>query len=142
MTAAALMAYEIENTGYQLSACFKDLPESLRNKRSTEQGMTPREVASHLCESYLALLSHTAGKEYEWGSFSADGLEWDDLLAKAFELREQAAAAVCVEDDPKLKSGHDYIVAHDAYHVGQLCSLRIQFEPGWEPYSIYPNVIP
>jgi len=131
------MAYEIENTGYQLSACFKDLPADLLDVKTTEKGMTPRETAAHLCESYMALSSHVAGKEHEWGSFSAEGLAWDQLLAKMFELRGKASGEVCVDSEERLKSAHDYIVAHDAYHVGQLCAMRTQSQPEWESYSIY-----
>ena len=137
MTASELMEYEVENTGYQLAACFKDLPPSLLDAKATEKSMSPRETAAHLCESYLALNAHIEGKEYEWGSFGSEGLSWDQLLDAVFDLRSKAGKASCVEIDDRLKSGHDYMVAHDAYHVGQLCLLRIQNEPDWEPYSIY-----
>lgn len=137
MTAKELMEYEVENTGFQLTRCLQDLPADLLDKRLTEKGMSPRETASHLCESYLALDAHNKGRHYEWGSFSAEALAWDRLLAKMFELRKEAAAGTCVDEDDKLRACHDYIVAHDAYHVGQLCQLRLQFQPDWEPYSIY-----
>lgn len=131
------MEYEIENTGYQLFACFKDLPDDLLDAQVTEQGLTPRQTAGHLCESYLAMDAQNKGEKYAWGSFSSEGLDWAPLLAKTFELRAIAAAGACVDDDDKLRAAHDYMVAHDAYHVGQLCQLRIKFQPDWESYSIY-----
>ena len=33
--------------------------------------------------------------------------------------------------------GADFIVGHDAYHIGQLAQIRLALNPEWNAYSIY-----
>ena len=137
MTASELMAHESHNTRYQLAASIQDLPERIVDAKLADSSMSPRETVAHLCESYEALSDQLEGREHEWGSFNPDGYTWEQLQAKMFELRDAAAVKVLSGGDDSLKAGHDYIVAHDAYHVGQLCALRIAKQPDWVSYSIY-----
>ncbi|HEY3781816.1 MAG TPA: hypothetical protein VGL56_12085 [Fimbriimonadaceae bacterium] len=137
MTAQELLAFEIENIGGQLRGAFAGLPDSLQDDKVCEGGMSPREMLEHLSEAYEATIASSKGEEYEWGTFTVDDKSWDNLISVFWDRREKATEAVLVDDETKLKAGFDYIVAHDAYHVGQLAALRVGKEPGWDFYSIY-----
>ncbi|MBW7928889.1 MAG: hypothetical protein H3C58_12580 [Fimbriimonadaceae bacterium] len=54
-----------------------------------------------------------------------------DAIAEMSALRNRAIA---VADE---KIAVEYIAVHDAYHVGQLVTLRLSVEPDWNYYSIY-----
>lgn len=94
---------------------------------------TPRATIAHLCECYEAYLAHLSGTPWEWGSYSADA-----TLDTLWQTRAKAVEAACsAGTDDALRTAHAYIVAHDAYHVGQLCLVHLQTNPDWDPYSIY-----
>jgi uncharacterized damage-inducible protein DinB len=136
VTCKELLDYETDNTEYQLKACFEGLPVELREASLAETSMSPRQTLAHLAESYQALAAHLSGEKFEWGKFSSEGLDWENLKSTTFTLRSAALAKASDKVDD-LKAVHDYVIAHDAYHVGQLCALRLANEPGWEAYSIY-----
>jgi hypothetical protein len=137
MTAKELLAFEIENVGGQLRGALAGLPEALQDTKLCEGGMTPREAVEHLAEAYVATVANAKGEKYEWGSFTIEDKSWDNLISVFWSARQKATEAVLVDEETALKSGYDYIVAHDAYHVGQIAALRIGNEPGWDSYAIY-----
>jgi hypothetical protein len=140
MKASELLSYEIEHIGSQLRKVFEGLQPGYQDFRVTAKAMSPRDSLEHLCEVYQAVVSMSAGKEHEWGSFSIDDKSWDNLWSTMWRMRGDAVAAVSGSDDDKtLKAGHDYIVSHEAYHVGQAALVRLATDADWNPYSIYEH---
>lgn len=138
MTARDLLEYEIDDIGYQLDAVVHGMPETAQEVAPTPISMTPKQTIEHLCEAYQAVTVHAEGGTYEWGSFSIADKSWSNLTSTLESLRMSARSAVTQdENEDRLKSGYDYIVAHDAYHVGQLAIARIAADPEWDPYSMY-----
>jgi len=139
MDAKELLAYSIDNVGFQLEKVFVGLPASVQSSRACPSGMCPPEMIEHLCEAYQAVLINASGGTYEWGTFVIIDKSWDNLVATFKLMRQQARNAVIGGDEKLLKAGVDYIVLHDAYHVGQMASILIDSDLGWDPYSIYQH---
>ncbi|MDQ2987018.1 MAG: DinB family protein [Armatimonadota bacterium] len=138
MTAQELLRFQLDDLGFQLQACLEPMTEAQLDTRPAQQGGTPRETVEHLCEAYMAFLAGVDGEKWSWGTFSIEDKSKGNLLATFSEIRGRAVAAVCASDDEKcLKEAHAYIVAHDAYHVGQLCLVLMTTDPDWDAYSIY-----
>lgn len=137
MTAQDLLRSQIEDSGKQLTAVLAGLTEGQADFKAVPSAMTPRELLIHLCEAYQAAITELAGGKHEWGSYAPPSTDWLPLVDTFQGLRSEAARAALSEDDHGLKTGSAYIVAHDYYHVGQLCQARIALDPNWDPYSIY-----
>jgi uncharacterized damage-inducible protein DinB len=138
MTAADLIKYELDSVGYQLTQVFAGIPEAAHNARACGTGMTSREMLEHLCEVYQAMLTESGGGKHEWGSYSIEDKSWPSLMATMERLRGEAvAAALASSDETRLKSAAQYLVLHDAYHVGQMSLVRMESDPSWNPYCIY-----
>ncbi len=100
--------------------------------------MSPRQHATHLSEAYVAAVKHAKGEKHDWGSYQPAGSTWDAVLQDWRTRRAEAVEALLgAGDDESLKSASDYIVGHDHYHVGQMCSVRLNLNPQWNAYSIY-----
>lgn len=133
-----LLQYEADNIGYQLEQVFANLPPNLRDAKLVKATMSPNETLEHLCECYQAAIEDSEGKAHDWAAgFKLETLDWDERLETWRSMRSRALQAVLADDDAKLKACSSYITSHDAYHVGQLCMLRINRESDWDPYSIY-----
>jgi len=138
MTSQAFLIYATDHIGGQLKAASDGIPDEVQDKKLCEGGMSPREILEHLCEVYQAVLTEAAGGKHDWGTFAVADKSWLHLNATLWSMRGKAVAAVTAEEtDALAKIGCDYIITHDAYHVGQLALIRIQHESGWDPYSIY-----
>ncbi|MES1228276.1 MAG: hypothetical protein ABUL72_06355, partial [Armatimonadota bacterium] len=104
--------------------------------RSNPEAMTPREVVAHLADCYVAVTDEAAGKEHEWGATVVSD-NASEALAQMIQLRHEAIAALGTMPLEKANStASNFIVLHDAYHVGQLATLRLHLG-GWDPMSIY-----
>ena len=102
--------------------------------------MTARETLEHLCEVYQATVTESKGEKHPWGTYSIEDKSWSNLSSTMDRMRAQAVSDVTAsEDDAALKSAVQFIVLHDAYHVGQLSLIRLEAEPSWDPYSIYEH---
>lgn len=138
MTASELLAWQIDDVGNQILKTLENLPAEHRDARVVPGAMSPNDVIEHLCECYEAAAAVAEGRKHPWGSFAFVEETWDERLARWRELRSRAKALVTGGDDPKpLTEGYEYIVGHDAYHVGQLCQLRLHLDPKWDSMSIY-----
>lgn len=139
MTAKEYMKSLIDDAEFQLRKAIEGLTDDRFDAKATEAMMSTREVIVHLAEAYTATLAHLAGVKHEWGKFQLTSETWDAQVSEAFALRDQAVNALLSASDEAdaLKTGHLYIIAHDFYHVGQLCSSRITLEPAWDAFSIY-----
>lgn len=123
--------------GRQLDKCFEGWPEQGWDTALYPGGLSARDTVSHLAECYVAALAVARGQEHQWGSFQSSAADAEAKLAEMRELRAQATAALTGETPESLQAGLDYIALHDAYHVGQLCALRLSVQPDWDYYSIY-----
>ncbi len=137
MTAKELITAQLDDTKLQVSKVFEGIPEDGWDQSSNPQAMSPRQTLGHLTECCMAMLAedpHT----YEWGSFDASGLSHQELMAKYNDLRAQCVQK-CTEssEDEVINSASNFIALHEAYHVGQLATLRLALDPDWNAYSIY-----
>lgn len=138
MNASELLDHALKSSGFQVTRVFEGIPESLQDAKLGPEAMSPRETLIHLTECYHAVQAALEDKPYEWGSYAPPSQEWAALVATFVSCREQAAAATLASGNPSApKVAMDYMVQHDAYHVGQIAQLRIHQEPGWNAYSIY-----
>lgn len=132
------MLQQLTDAGNQIFKFCEGISESALDHRNTAGAMSPREQLAHLCECYEAYVTQAAGKKYEWGSYQAPNMDTPSLLS---EFNAQRAKAVkLVEENPgdeNLKLAHMYVLAHDYYHVGQMCQARLAVQPDWDPYAIY-----
>lgn len=137
MDALALTLWTLEDSGNQL---FKSLDGLTGDGwgRSNGGSMTPKEMLVHMTDCCQAFLAARDGKEYDWGSYQATSTDPDQLLATL-----KADRAKCIEalqtwnDDKALQAAMGYLALHEAYHVGQICLIRLAIDPEWPPYSIY-----
>lgn len=131
-----LIRHQTDTSLKQLKACLKDLPNEAGSIKLTDQGMTIEDIIQHLGDCYTAILQGTDG--YDWGSFQSAKGELAEKSEEILGLRAKALDKLFADPDqidyPKVT---DFIVLHDAYHVGQLVLCRLIAEPGWNHYSIY-----
>ncbi|MCW5944074.1 MAG: DinB family protein [Fimbriimonadaceae bacterium] len=137
MEATALVQYLTDSAGGQLSQVLANLDETQWDAK-LEGAMSPREVVIHCSECYAAGLASLRGESHEWGTYSPVPGGPAELLAEMKRLRSALVdGALEAGTDAALKSIVDYVALHDAYHVGQLVTLRSQLDPAWNVYSIY-----
>lgn len=137
MTLSEYVRHEVDNVGFQLEKCLEGVREEDLGQKVCDQAMTLPDMVEHLCEVYQAVVTEAGGGKHEWGSFSIQDKSWTNLLSTFGTMRTAACDAVVSDDEEKAKHAHDFIVAHDAYHVGQIALLRLKTNPDWNPYSIY-----
>ncbi|HZH99160.1 MAG TPA: hypothetical protein VEX38_09335 [Fimbriimonadaceae bacterium] len=137
MDVKELVSFGIDDVGRQLRQVLSGISPELQDARVCDKGMSPCEMVEHLCEAYKAVVAESQGLKHEWGSFKPEYSSWDGLMAAWADLRSQAREAALANLEAHPTAAHSYIVAHDAYHVGQLALLRVQQDPDWNPYSIY-----
>ncbi|MER3414413.1 MAG: hypothetical protein C4341_09345 [Armatimonadota bacterium] len=134
MDGTALHAIEI--AGRQLEACWAGLSLSGWDATPLPNILSPRQLAEHLCDCYRAAIAALKGESHDWGTYRlSDG--GDPLEAWR---RERAAAIEAIRTGDPEKAPHvglEYLALHDAYHVGQLCAVRLALDPEWDAYSIY-----
>lgn len=137
MTAQEFAKSELEHVGHMLDVVFTGLDPDLLDRKALPRAMSMRETAVHLAECYQCAIVVAGGGKHEWGSYLPSTLEWPALLHEMQRLRAKAVAACLDGTDEGLERAYDYVIAHDNYHVGQLCLIRIDADGGWDSYSIY-----
>ena len=138
MTASELMAFELDQVGNQLNKVFEGIQEGHQDHKVCDKSMTPKETLEHLCECYQAFITESQGGTHDWGSFSIEDKSWENLWSQFTSTRERAVRTAKGSDETRvLRSAFSYMVAHDAYHVGQMAACRIDTDPSWDAYSIY-----
>ncbi len=137
MTTNEFVVRQIRDTGNQVRKSLFDLPEEHWNARINDQAMSPAETLAHLTECLLAFQASTEGREHAWGSYAPSdtgpqGLmnAWEAERGKVLEMAESLS-------EEHLGHASDFVALHDAYHVGQLCNLRLLLNPEWNAYAIY-----
>lgn len=140
MEATALVQYLTDGAGNQLLQALANLTEAQWDAK-IPGAMSPREVVVHCSECYTAGLAGLQGESHDWGSYAAIGGDSGALLAEMKRLRSAVVSGVLeAGTDEALKLAVDYVAVHDAYHVGQLVTLRSTLDPTWNAYSIYEPV--
>lgn len=138
MTLHDALKYQLESAGRQIDRALEGLSDEQWDAKVREDLMSPKDVVSHLTECYVAAQRHADGGEYEWGTYSPASDQPAALLDAMKSERAKAWSAILAKsDEAAFKAATDYIVLHDAYHVGQLAALRFAVTPDWDPYAIY-----
>ena len=138
MTGSELIQAQIDMLTTQVEACYAGLAPEDFERDIVPQMMKPARVLDHLAECVHAFLAKKDGAEYDqWGVTGLTGT-LEERMAAYRELRELAKAGIAGrEDEQALIAASDFLTAHDAYHVGQLVTMRLTLDPEWNAYSIY-----
>jgi hypothetical protein len=138
MTSNELIQHQLQEGGLQVARVFEGMSESDFDGRAHASMMSPREILGHLCECYEATLKGLNGVEHEWGTYQMEAGSGQELLTATIAKRGEAEAAVMASgSDDAFKKATDYILLHDAYHVGQMAIQRLALNPDWNAYSLY-----
>ncbi len=134
-----LLKYQMEAAGKQVDTVLDGLADD-KWRTNASGGMSPSETVVHLTECYVATQTHVAGGTHEWGSYKASEETPSDLVSKMRSERSKAWSAVLGSDaEDAGETATQYLILHDAYHVGQLATLRMGVDPEWDAYSIYSD---
>lgn len=138
MTAQELAIKQIRASADMFDRSIAGLSPAEFDQRVNEHTMSAREMVAHLTECCLAVQEGLAGQAHQWGSYSAGDRTPEELLAELAAERQKAwDQLAAAEGDKPLEMGMDYLALHDAYHVGQMVTLRLTLDPSWNSYSIY-----
>lgn len=137
MSTSAFLKNQLDTVGKQLQSVFNEFPESKWDEKATPVSFSAAETAEHLAECYQAFLVHAEGNDYEWGTYQIEDKSPENLVKTMFDQRAKATAVAASSEDPKIHNfATDYILLHDAYHVGQIVTLRLTIGD-FDPYSLY-----
>ena len=143
---------QARTVGRQIQRAVTGLSEDEADFRFGEGLMSVRDTLVHLADNCLALSTELEGNAHEFGKWrpGGEGLahlvhEWCDLREQALEkawdrLRSvdlDAPMKVSFATWPGWKVLTEWVVMHDAYHLGQICALRLAQDPDWDMYSVY-----
>ena len=138
MTLHDAMKYQLETSAKQVDKVLEGLNGDQWDAKVRDDLMSPKEAVVHLTECYIAAQEHAQGKSHDWGSYIPSDDDPNALLNEMRGHRSRAWADLLAKaDEDSFKAASDYIVLHDAYHVGQLAALRLAITPDWDPYAIY-----
>jgi uncharacterized damage-inducible protein DinB len=126
------------SSGRQLEQVLAGLKEEHADVKVGSIAMSARETVAHLTDCYLCSVDAAEGKEPKFGSYSGAGKSWTELQKELDESRAAAVDKILALPEDKIGDfSLNYVILHDAYHVGQLALVRIQTDPNWDAYSIY-----
>ena len=138
MTAREFLTQQIEDAHFALKKVLRDFPETAIDYRAIPTMKTPRETALHLCECYVAASRVAHGENHAWGSYTTDTADWGRLNDELDHLQQVAYNDFMADhSNERLREASEFLVEHIHYHVGQLCTLRLNAEADWNAYSIY-----
>jgi uncharacterized damage-inducible protein DinB len=137
MSTQEFLKTQLSDVAKQLNAVFANLPADQWHGKATEQSMSAAETANHLADCYNAFLTSAAGGKHEWGSTVIEDQSPLGLITAMTELRNECVKLATSSDDPKIHHlASEFVCIHDAYHVGQMVTLRMKLGD-FDPYSIY-----
>ena len=136
MTGYELLLKQLAGAQRQVTQAIDGLDAEHAESRANELGMTIREQVAHLAEAAIATTAAIEGRTHSWGSYAPTDASWEGTKQAWLEARA-AAVARLKDDEEAIMHAHDYLVAHDYYHVGQICAARRTVEPSWDTYAIY-----
>jgi len=130
----------LDHVGFQVKTVFTGLEEAQWSHRIHPESMTPFEMITHLTECCRAAAYRISRDEEfpDWGKTQMSGSTPDEWMEEFHATRSQAISAGLEKADEKsLDTLMDLLALHEAYHVGQMCTLRLDLDPKWNPLSIY-----
>ena len=90
-----------------------------------------------MTECCLAVQAVFAEEKFSWGTYHYPDGTMSELI-DIFDAERVKAVAIALDNfDAKHDYAKEYIIAHEFYHVGQMVSVRLALNDGFEPYSIY-----
>ncbi len=138
MEAKAAIQNALDSSLHQIKMCFEGLADL--DVKPIPVSMSPRETLAHLFECYTAFITHAGGGKHEWGVFQVPAEVKADPAKYVWSLREEAVAVFNAgNEETVVPLALDFLVLHDCYHVGQMCTLRLTLDPEWPAYSIYKH---
>ncbi|MCB0825059.1 MAG: DinB family protein [Armatimonadetes bacterium] len=138
MTTQEFVQEQVAIVGKQVQAVFRNMPADKWDEQATPQSMSSRDTLHHLAECCQAFLTSAEGGEHDWGSWSVEDTSSDNLMKVYVDLRDKCIAKVGESEDPGImKLAGDFLSIHEAYHVGQMVTLRLMIGGDFDPYSIY-----
>lgn len=121
----------------QIRAVAGGFPEAEAEKRLPGMSMSPLETLEHLCDCCCAYLTEDKS-QYAWGSYRLSERNMGSALAELESQRARARQEMeATNREEQLAHSFDYLMAHDAYHVGQLAACRMACDPTWDSMSLY-----
>lgn len=136
MTAHQLVLKQLGNAQNQVTQAIAGLDAEKAEARANELGMTIREQVIHLAEAATATVAAFEGRKHSWGSYAPEDTSWEGVQ-QAWLTARTAAVAALTDSEEAIMEAHEFLVAHDYYHVGQICAARRTLEPSWDTYAIY-----
>jgi uncharacterized damage-inducible protein DinB len=136
MTTSELIKFECDAVGFQVEKVFEGLSDADYSVKTIPVAMSAAETLVHLCECYVAFAKHIAGEKHEWGTFVIADPSPSNLR-DAWKSHRAEAVTLATTSNDHAKLVHEFIIAHDAYHVGQMALLRLSLDESWDAYSIY-----
>lgn len=136
MSAHDLVLKQLANAQFQITQAIDGLDAERAEARPNELGMTIKEQIVHLTEAAIAAKKAFADEKHEWGSYVPEDGSWEGVQKTWLETRGSVVASL-PDDEAAIMHAHEYLVAHDYYHVGQICAARRTVEPNWDTYAIY-----
>jgi uncharacterized damage-inducible protein DinB len=143
MTTQELLIFQIQVTANQIERALDGLNDSDLQHKLSEPCMNMSSILEHLCECRVAFLTESVGNKHSWGTYEAPDRSLAGLRSTLRDLTNKTIEIVKSDgSDEVLKHASDFLVLHDAYHVGQLCATRLSFDREFDPYSIYKMPTP
>jgi uncharacterized damage-inducible protein DinB len=128
----------VTGIGKQLEKALEGLTDADGDKKINDNLMSASETMAHLAECCAAFCTTAAGGTHDWGTYESGESTLSGNLANWKKERAAAMAVLEASDNPEdLDHAMDYMTIHDAYHVGQLCALRLTLDPDWDAHAIY-----
>jgi hypothetical protein len=126
------------SAGRQLEQVLAGMKEEHVDVKIAAVAMSARETLEHLIDCYVNAPTAVEGGEPQWGSYVIADKSWSNLRTLLSDLRGKAVDKILTAPEEKVGDlAMNYVVMHDAYHVGQLALIRLQTDPSWDAYSIY-----
>lgn len=137
MDTEPLLRHQLDQLGHQMRVVFHGLDQAGWNHRSYSLALTPHETAIHLADCYCAFMTALEGGDYAWESFRPEGDSPESALQALWQKRDEAIAKIDWASQRALKLATDFIVLHDAYHVGQMVSNRRSSDESFDYSKLY-----
>ena len=138
MDAIHLMNQQLSIIEKQLVKVTAGVAEEWLDAKPISNMFTVRESLKHLADVYGVSLVVADGGTPEFGKFEFSGADWESQVNETFTLRTAAVQKFLSDPtESSLEKLTDYVLLHDAYHVGQLVAIRGALDPSWNSYSIY-----
>jgi hypothetical protein len=135
VTSPELLDHLLKSSGFQIEQCYAGISEEAMDALPAPAMMSPRQILGHLTECCIACQEKVAGKEHAWGSYTPPTATSE--LLDAYRVEREKAVGALDGSAESVDAAADFLVAHEYYHVGQLCTARLTADSGWNAYSIY-----